>query len=118
MSKLCLLLLLVGSQFLFSSSADDATTNITMTETDHGPMDESKHVEDKCAEHEESFDSQVRIYRLEFERVQTLIIITVFIMVVVLAKLGKAPLLWASCSQVVSPASPFTHKFLALWAGP
>ena len=40
-------------------------------------------------EEEKEFDSEVHIARLEFERVETIFTILVFIMVVVLAKMGK-----------------------------
>ena len=88
-----LTLLLIGSQVLLASSVDAATTNVNETDdVSTGYSSEG----DKCSTHE-PFDSNVRITRLEFERVQTLFIVTVFIMVVVLAKLGKV--------HIVRPAS-------------
>ena len=85
---LSLTLLLIGTQVLLASSLD-STTNATVNDTGHGSMEEETHEVDKCAEHEENFASDVHIAKLEFERLQTLFIVTIFIMVVVLAKLGK-----------------------------
>ena len=86
-----LILLLIGSQVLLASSADDATTT-HMNETGHGSMEEPGHgTEGKCNVHE-PFNSNVHIAKFEFERVQTLFVVTVFIMVVVLAKMGKVQL--------------------------
>ena len=83
-----LILLLIISQVLLASTADAATTNVN--ETGDGSTEEPGHgsEEDKCSTHE-PFDSSVHIAKLDFERIQTLFIVTVFIMVVVLAKLGK-----------------------------
>jgi hypothetical protein len=45
--------------------------------------------EEDMGEEEEEFDSAVHIARLEFHRVETIFTILVFIMVVVLAKMGE-----------------------------
>ena len=42
-----------------------------------------------CPEEEREFDSDIRLARVEFERVETIFVILVFIMVVVLAKMSK-----------------------------
>ncbi len=75
-----LLLLLVVCQVLPGSLVDAATAN----GNDSGTGEE----EDKCNTHE-PFNSNVHIARLEFERVQTIFIVAVFILVVILAKLGE-----------------------------
>ena len=47
-----------------------------------------------CEPHDEpAFDSNVHVARLEFERVQTIFIVSMFIIIVVIAKMGK------SCQQ-------------------
>ena len=80
-----LALLLISSKFLLVCCTAEADTN-SVNNT-------------KCAEkHEESFNSDVHIAKLEFERVQTLVIVTVFIMVVVLAKLGKCCVVSVNCT--------------------
>ncbi len=43
----------------------------------------------ECHEENRTFDSQVRLAGVEFERVDTIFIVLMFIMVVVLAKMGK-----------------------------
>ena len=77
-----MLWLILSSQLLLASSTDNATCTINVNETDHGSM------EDECHTEEESFSSKVHIAKVDIERVQTLLIVTMFIMVVVLAKLG------------------------------
>jgi hypothetical protein len=81
-----LLLLLVVCQVLPGSLVDAATAN----GNDSGAGEEAGHgsEEDKCNTHE-PFNSNVHIARLEFERVQTIFIVAVFILVVILAKLGE-----------------------------
>lgn len=78
-----LLLLLLGYGVLVASSIGNDTA-------EHGSTEEAGHgsEEDRCNTHE-PFNSEVHIAKVEFERVQTLFVVTVFIMVVVLAKLGK-----------------------------
>ena len=46
-------------------------------------------VEDEAELEEGSFASEVHVAKLEFERVEVVFVVSVFIMVVVLAKLGK-----------------------------
>lgn len=88
-SLLCgLVVVFIVSQLSLATSLENTVTN-DVNSTDHGAMNEPSHKEDKCEKHEEPFRSAVHIAKVEFERVQTLIIVTVFIMVVVLAKLGE-----------------------------
>ena len=42
-----------------------------------------------CEEEERSFDSEVRVATLQFEELQILLLVVVFILLVVLAKLGE-----------------------------
>ena len=77
----CLALLLVSSQVFLGCFASDAVGGST-NDTTLKPSGEKQ-------SHDESFNSDIHIAKLEFERVQTLVIVTVFIMVVVLAKLGE-----------------------------
>lgn len=86
-----LLLLLLVYQVLSGSLVGAATAN----GSDSGAGSREEHEEpghsseeDNCNTHE-PFNSNVHIARLEFERVQTIFIVTVFILVVVLAKLGE-----------------------------
>ena len=82
-------LLLLVIYLSFVSSLDNATTtSATVNETSVGSTEETGHI-DKCESTEETFSSEVHIAKFEFERVQTLFIVTLFILVVVLAKLGK-----------------------------
>ena len=83
-----LLLLLLVCRVLPGSLVGAATTN--GSDSGAGSREEPGHSseEDNCNTHE-PFNSNVHIARLEFERVQTIFIVTVFILVVVLAKLGK-----------------------------
>ena len=88
-SLLCgLAVVFTVSQLPLATSLENNVAN-DMNSTDHGAMNEPSHDEDKCVKHEEPFRSDVHIAKVEFERVQTLIIVTIFIMVVVLAKLGE-----------------------------
>ena len=45
--------------------------------------------EDRCQESERMFDSEVRVASLKFEEVQTQLVVVCFILVVVLAKMGR-----------------------------
>lgn len=58
------------------------TENVGHTEKPHGE-------ESNCAPEHQEFDSSVRLARVEFERVQTIFVILVFIIVVVVAKMCK-----------------------------
>lgn len=80
--------LLIVSQLSLATTSENAAPN-DANSTGHGSMEESSHGKNKCEKHEEPFNSDVHIAKVELERVQTLIIVTVFIMVVVLAKLGE-----------------------------
>ncbi len=84
---LCLLLALLTP---VASQSGENSTAVT-EEREENSTEDSHHeeVEDKCEEEEVEFDSTVRIARFEFHRVETIFIILVFIMVVVLAKMGK-----------------------------
>ena len=73
----------IVSQLSLVTSLEN-TVPSDVNSTDHGAMSQNK-----CVKHEEPFRSDVHIAKVEFERVQTLIIVTIFIMVVVLAKLGE-----------------------------
>lgn len=85
-SLLCgLVIVFIVSQLSLATSLESTAAN-DVNSTDRG---ESSREEDKCMKHEEPFKSDVHIAKVEFERVQTLIIVTIFIMVVVLAKLGE-----------------------------
>ena len=84
-----------------TNSKDALNDTIEFNGNDSGSGEETaetaKHEEeDKCRKHHEEgeFDSSVRIARFEFERVETIFIILVFIMVVVLAKMGEYWLKW------------------------
>ena len=73
----CLTVLLISSQIFVGCFASDTVSD---SENDTCKPSES---------HDESFNSEIHVAKFEFERVQTLVIVTLFIMVVVLAKLGK-----------------------------
>ena len=51
-------------------------------------LEDELQVED-CEEEEKAFDSEVRVATLQFSELQIEILVVVFILVVVLAKLGK-----------------------------
>jgi len=92
-----ILLLCTSSVAWKPVSATNGSTNASnsslvgyTTEGSHSEV-EAKHEENsKCGdvEHEE-FDSQVRLARVEFRRVETIFVVLMFIMVVVLAKMCK-----------------------------
>ena len=61
----------------------------------------------KCPSHEPSpFNSDVHIAKFEFERVQTIFIILIFITVVVLAKMGEFPLAGFTVQVLTKNISP------------
>lgn len=53
---------------------------------------------DGCHEEERMFDSEVRVAKLKFEEVQTQLLVVCFILIVVLAKMGR----WASRNGLCS----------------
>ena len=88
--SILLLLLLLGF-FSSLSKAQNGTAN-SSAESGSGEAGtgESHEVEDPCRpERERAFDSQVRIARFKFDEVRVLIIVTGFIMIAVLAKMGE-----------------------------
>lgn len=76
-------------------SLEEENSTAPSRNNQHANSSEESHGEekDRCEAREEReevmFDSTVRVARFEFHRVQTIFIILVFIMVVVLAKMGK-----------------------------
>ena len=91
LASLCLLLALPPPV----TSVDEENSTVSSGDG-HDNASEPFHEEeeDKCMEEDESdlesvFDSTVRIARVEFHRVETIFIILVFIIVVVVAKMGK-----------------------------
>ena len=88
----------------------------------HANSSDESHEEeekDRCEAREEvMFDSTVRVARFEFHRVQTIFIILVFIMVVVLAKMGKfratASSSWGGPWQVTGPLVVWKSSYTVL----
>ena len=97
--KLCgrvvlLLVVFFFVSFVSSVSALNATEEIGHGESgatgeDHAATEEHAKEGSECEDEEHQFDSQVRLARVEFERVETIFVVLVFIMVVVLAKMCK-----------------------------
>ena len=89
LGSLCLLLSLLPPVAL---QGEDNSTTVTAGSHGNSSETEGSHEEEpgECEEESETeFDSTVRVARFEFHRVQTIFIILVFIIVVVLAKMGK-----------------------------
>ena len=89
--SILLLLLLLGF-FSSLSKAQNGTANSSAESGsgEAGTGESHKVEEDPCRpERERAFDSQVRIARFKFDEVRVLIIVTGFIMIAVLAKMGE-----------------------------
>ena len=85
-----MLTLLVLASLEALKPAEGSTGNETGGD---GPLTtgESSERDDPCEKEERSLDSEVNVASLNFDELQTVLVVTIFVMVVVVAKLGKLP---------------------------